>query len=303
MRILKVTLIAVLTVLLLSWGGQVATGAVVLPRTWPEYFTVVVLPDTQWYSHIFPEIFREQTQWIADNQHTENIKFVIHVGDVVQEPGDTGNWDNARGAMDLLGDMPYLVVGGNHDGLCGQQPLQRCDWTEFRRYFGEPSSHALFSVGSRHFLIVGMEWYEPPYPDALYSQVTDWLDAYPEREVIYVTHAYRGLEGEWAGPNSYSQWLALENAPNLSMIVWGHFHGQRYDRQMGVQGNTIHCMLADYQDFPNGGNGWLRLLRYYDDGTVWVLTYSPWLDQFMSDDYEEGHLLETYPSNFKLFDW
>ena len=42
-------------------------------------------------------------------------------------------------------------------------------------------------------------------------------------------------------------------------------------------------MLADYQDLPNGGNGYLRILRFSpDNDTIMVQTYSPTLDSYGS---------------------
>jgi hypothetical protein len=42
-----------------------------------------VLPDTQYYSQKYPEIFTQQTQWIVDNAKTQNIVFVSQEGDLV----------------------------------------------------------------------------------------------------------------------------------------------------------------------------------------------------------------------------
>ena len=43
--------------------------------------------------------------------------------------------------------------------------------------------------------------------------------------------------------------------------------------------HTIHILMADYQDFPNGGNGYLRILRFSPaDDKIYATTYSPYLD-------------------------
>ena len=48
----------------------------------------------------------------------------------------------------------------------------------------------------------------------------------------------------------------------------------------------VYEMLACYQDYPNGGNGWLRTIEFVQDGGVdeadriRVRTYSPTLDRF-----------------------
>jgi hypothetical protein len=44
-------------------------------------------------------------------------------------------------------------------------------------------------------------------------------------------------------------------------------------------------MLADYQWLVDGGSGYLRALEFdYDKKEIRVETYSPTLDQFLTDD-------------------
>jgi hypothetical protein len=53
------------------------------------------------------------------------------------------------------------------------------------------------------------------------------------------------------------------------------------------RGNTCHQMLSNYQMRELGGQGYLRLLEFLDDGrTVRVFTYSPFYDRFLD---EPGH--------------
>jgi hypothetical protein len=49
-----------------------------------ENFTIIVLPDTQYYSENYPWIFDNQTRWIIENIEKLNIVFVSHEGDLVQ---------------------------------------------------------------------------------------------------------------------------------------------------------------------------------------------------------------------------
>jgi hypothetical protein len=55
-------------------------------------------------------------------------------------------------------------------------------------------------------------------------------------------------------------------------------------------------LLADYQDYPNGGNGWLRIMEVYPEiNEVKVKTYSPYLNQFKTDpDSEFGLSYENF---------
>ena len=65
-------------------------------------FTIVALPDTQFYSASYPQIFNQQTQWIRDNATALNIKLVLGEGDIVNGGGEISQWQNADAAMKLL---------------------------------------------------------------------------------------------------------------------------------------------------------------------------------------------------------
>jgi hypothetical protein len=67
-----------------------------------EDFTIIALPDTQFYSQSYPSIFTAQTQWIVDNKDAFNILYVAHEGDIVNTADSTSQWDNAVAAMSLL---------------------------------------------------------------------------------------------------------------------------------------------------------------------------------------------------------
>jgi hypothetical protein len=46
----------------------------------------------------------------------------------------------------------------------------------------------------------------------------------------------------------------------------------------------VHQLLADFQTESLGGSGYLRILTFMPTGQVMVRTYSPFLDQFLTDD-------------------
>lgn len=101
-----------------------------------NFFTIGVIPDTQNYSdgtHPQPlnkNFFIEQTQFLAQNVQTLKLRFVSHVGDVVQHgdgrdmnfpvlygtPQNT-EWLNATAALDILdaAGIPWGASPGNHD--------------------------------------------------------------------------------------------------------------------------------------------------------------------------------------------
>lgn len=58
--------------------------------------------------------------------------------------------------------------------------------------------------------------------------------------------------------------------------------GQRQD--LGSDGHVIYSLRSDYHNRANGGNGWLRLLRFSPaTNKIYVSTYSPYLNQYETD--------------------
>src|SRR5215510_3024485 len=81
-----------------------------------EVFTLVLLPDTQFYSEKYPETYVAQTMWIRERAKADNIKFVVCLGDIVQNAHVEKEWLNAYEASHILdGVVPYTSVPGNHD--------------------------------------------------------------------------------------------------------------------------------------------------------------------------------------------
>ncbi|MDE0737323.1 MAG: metallophosphoesterase, partial [Pirellulaceae bacterium] len=86
------------------------------PAVAKKPFTVVLLPDTQNYAEKYPDTYIAQTLWIRKQFKKDNIKFAIHLGDIVQTSTKKNEWENANRAMQILdGVVPYSMVPGNHD--------------------------------------------------------------------------------------------------------------------------------------------------------------------------------------------
>jgi hypothetical protein len=85
---------------------------------------------------------------------------------------------------------------------------------------------------------------------------------------------------------------------NISMVLSGHVTdldgtGRRDD--LGDNGNIVHQMLSDYQAYPNGGNGYLRILTFRPaSNRIDVQTYSPYLNQYLTDSHHQFSLMWHY---------
>ena len=102
-------------------------------RTHDPGFTLVALPSTQKYTINASGIFGLQTQWIVDNQALENIVFVSHLGDLVDDWDVPSQWDIADAAMSKLEPgIPYGIgIGNSDEDHYGVPP----DTTVFNTYF------------------------------------------------------------------------------------------------------------------------------------------------------------------------
>ncbi len=101
----------------------------------PGSFTMAVLPDTQYYCESYPQHFYNQTKWIVDNAERQNIKFVLHLGDITNR-NTPEQWQVAQRAITALdGHVPYALVAGNHDYGPGGNSANRdtaCSTSIFR---------------------------------------------------------------------------------------------------------------------------------------------------------------------------
>jgi len=80
-------------------------------------FSIVVLPDTQFYAQSYPDMFLAQAAWIVEQKAAMGIAFTLHVGDIVETLNVPGQWNLADQAMKMLegAQIPYVLCAGNHD--------------------------------------------------------------------------------------------------------------------------------------------------------------------------------------------
>ena len=272
-------------------GGNLTVSAMVRRAAAPE-FTIIVVPDTQVYSRFYPNIFTAQTQWIASNVATRNIVFVTHEGDIIHNYDVPAQWLNAKTSMRLLdGVVPYGIAPGNHD-----QPTANFNsYFPYTDYVGLPwygghfqnlndYSFQLFSGGGMDFVIVHFEF----CPSAAgISWADSVLKTYPNRIGIVTTHGFLDLSAQrYADRCGSTQYiwngLAVPN-PNLHFILSGHMHGESRRADV-VNGHPVFQILANYQHRVNGGDGFLRIMRFVPaDNKIYTQTYSPWFDGFETD--------------------
>jgi hypothetical protein len=235
------------------------------------------------------------------------------------------------------GDLPYGINAGNHDITANGVPFEEYIPQYFVEYFGpqryegrswywgaSPSSMSSYQViqyGDMEFLMLNIEC-DSPVRELAWAQSI--LDLNWDKPVFLTTHRYlQDAEDYTAGvpvvPSGrfpavwyliegvYSQggiqseelfeWFIRRNT-GIYLVNCGHFHEEYRQQSTNVDGNVIHEVLADYQDDPNGGNGWLRIMNFdVPAGRIEMDSYSPWLDEYRFED-ESDFTLEVDFSSY-----
>ena len=288
-----------------------------------DEFTIVALPDTQFYSASYPQIFAAQTQWIADHVQDQNIQLVVGLGDIVDGGGVLAQWQNADAAYRLLaGKVPYMIALGNHDYDQNNPAGRTASTKNFNSFFGpayyagaswyrssfpagsNENFYGVITVNGRSYLILVLEF-------AARDSALAWADgiikANQDKDIIIATHMFTYVDNtriSQCDPNSAGSfgvgqdnngedmwWKLVRKYPNIHLVLSGHVvqgdgTGRRMD--LGVNGNLVNQILSDYQSYPLGGSGYLRLIKIAPSlNRVSVSTYSPYLDASMTDDHNQ----------------
>lgn len=282
-----------------------------------EPFTIVALPDTQNYVNDANDtaLFTQQTEWIADQiqvgSNPRNIQFVTHLGDMVSDGDSFTQLIRADAAMEVLdGVVPYSTLPGNHDyASTGSKTTGTDAYLGFfgpHRYADEswyggadPSgnnSFQRFTAGGYDFIHMALEW--QPTINAPFRETSpvEWaqsvIDANPNTPVILSTHEH--IDDSPAGRSSSGEALwdeLISRNDQIFMVLNGHYHsvggsndGEYHQTSTNRADRPVFEVLQDYQDYPNGGDGWLRLIEFdVPENKIRFETYSPVLDAFQTE--------------------
>lgn len=245
---------------------------------------------------------------------------VVNHGDRINE---WENADRAMKILDRAG-VPYHVSAGNHDvtpaGVAGSAYIPQ----NYLNYFGpqrfagrdwykgaSPSGMSNYQVvegGGRQFLTMSIA-VDTPLAELVWAQGV--LNRNLDKPVMITTHRYLQDAEDYTGgvpvvPSGRypGVWYAVEGLyhpqgmqseeffdsfvrrnRNVFLVNCGHFHEEYRQTSTNVYGNAVHEVLADYQDDPNGGNGFLRLMEFDTQAKrIDVRSYSPWLNREETKD-------------------
>lgn len=219
-------------ILLISCSNSSRLGEEINPGDPPisvdETFQIALLPDTQYYTAKkhggTVEMFSNQIKWIRDNAKELNIKYVAHLGDVVDHGHQQMNeWVIAKDILYQLETpmdgypegVPYGIAVGNHDQDPYGDPSPGSTDEGYNKYFGKDhfkdksyyggafgsdnkndNHYDLFTAHGQKFIVLYLEYNETGnqyYDESIENSVFQWgrevLSQFDDHKAIIVSHS------------------------------------------------------------------------------------------------------------------
>lgn len=238
----------------------------------PGAWTMVVLPDTQYYFDQTrrippsPEVLQSSLDWVLANQKERRIQVVVHVGDIVDN--DTASeWAMARATFSPLANkIPLILATGNHDyhenaerretkfnqyfSAAEMAGLQQTEGVALRETF-EPGrlENAVYEYQApdgRPWLFLSLEW-------GARNEVIAWADGllagpnFRDHTAVLVNHAYLyhddsrfdwATKGQLQNGNPLSYTMATDGDNNDGEMLWQKLVRRRSQFQLVLCGHV-----------------------------------------------------------------
>jgi hypothetical protein len=284
-------------------------------------FTLAIVPDTQYQfdeDRGDPAPLSATFEYLIDQRSEQNIVFIAHLGDVVQNAlaSEFAQADPVFKILDRA-RFPYSVLAGNHD-IDGSKddsrgPSPYLDTFNPRRFRWMPTyggstengynSYHVFRAAGRQWLLLAMDW-RPS--DASFAWARAVIEAHPKLPVILTTHEIVGADD--AGGVAYFSdhgnrvWDQLiKDNDQIFITMNGHYWPPGRTTQKNAAGNDVHLHITNYQDRFYGGSGMVRLYHFdLARNTIDVETISPWImgqDPARRNELAEGEIELTSDVN------
>ena len=268
-------------------------------------FSLIAIPDPQYYAASYPAIYNSQMNWVVSNKTTRNIPYVLSLGDNVDNISVPGQWTNATTAWDKLttDGVPYGLALGNHDGA----PSSTANFnTNFgSRIATQPTyggrystsdynnSYATFSASGMEFIVLYIEY--DTTMTSTSNPVLVWANSIlstpvnADKRAIVVTHDLLDNNSNFTAQGG-AIYNALKGNPNLFLMLGGHLDGSRQRTDI-YNGHTVYSLRSDYQFVDSQQSGYLRILRFSPaNDLIYVTTYSTNQLKYLTDATNQFNL-------------
>lgn len=285
-------------------------------------FSIVLLPDTQYYSRDFPQMFIRQTEWIAANAQEKNIRLMLHLGDITDQNTHL-QWERANRSVSLLdGIVPYVLCVGNRDLAPSGQGGGVRDRTStlFNRYFPAERYEALpwfggvfqagrhensyykFELGGEKVLVLSLEF-------GPRDEVLEWANqvvkTHEDYRVIMITHTYTSSHGSrvspstsGGGPQAYPIYQDPMESTNDGEQMWEKFVRKHANLWMVLSGHIDVSTMRSQVAVGDCGNFVYEILADYQSepngGNGWLV-----LMEFLDDHIVEVHAYSPYLGEYE----
>ncbi len=262
-------------------------------------FQVVWASDTQMMIARYTEMLNGWTamcDWVTEHAESDNIRLFVHTGDMVDGSDNQHQWEHfSDGAKRISEKVPLFMIAGNHDKY---DPQRKSYWQrqffvkEFpadQQYRTCEAMYMELAAGDFHCLLIGVSYHQQ-----MNSRHVEWLkkvcDEHPDLPVILVCHAYLGNNGKLMDRAEKLEQMVVSQCPNLRLILCGHSRGIKRnafhydDNGDGEPDRTVNVLMYDVQEDLER-YGYMNILTFDPlNNTLSVLSYSPYLDDYIYDD-------------------
>ena len=135
--------------------------------------------------------------------------------------------------------------------------------------------YELTAPDGRQLLVIALE-YEPRPATVSWANSIAALPEFADDTVLVMTHAYlqsnntrytgSRVAADADGEELWQKFVSQHD--NIEMTVNGHFGGDGvgFLRSIADGGNAVNQMYLDTQYEANGGDGWIQLIEFLEDG-------------------------------------
>jgi Calcineurin-like phosphoesterase len=185
-------------------------------------FSFVQIGDTQGANETQ---LQSIVDFILGNMSALNIEYVVHMGDIVEISDDRSDWELKNATFSqLTGVVSFGWLSGNHDGEPESYIGDEYFAFDVSSYPDMTSSYdhgrntaQYFSFGSDEFLFVNVDYFANESSLVWFS---DLYQQYPQATVIFSTHSYLDLTGNYTGDTLDSSYL--DAFPRVKLVLCGH---------------------------------------------------------------------------------
>lgn len=284
-----------------------------------DSFCIIMLPDSQNYVASNDKMccWDAQINWIFKNRDKLNIRFVTHVGDMVNDDQSEEQFQRAFSSLARLsGVVPYGFCAGNHDLASDGSAA-----VYYRKYFPESMGEftdywvgsyddnkhnaQMIQINGKSFLFLHLAYLPSDgaieWADRILSEnkdsyavitthsflIADWSECGIARRDsrVSLTDIRMHKDGTNAGEDIYEK--LVRKHKNVRMVLNGHYMGS-YHMDLPIGDRIVHAIQADYENNrPLGGNGFLRIIQFVpSEEKIYNYTYSPLLDAYKLGEHD-----------------